>query len=323
MTRSPAMQSVNKAIEEACRSDCPVLLLGEQGVGKEFVARLIHRHSPRTNRAFETLFPPALTPELAAQELHAEQARRLRQAAGGTLLVKEVWRFPSAARRRLGEALDHQQPGDRTPLEVHDVRLMLSSRVSLEEPGHEHWLGAVEEALPLGSIASLRRITIPPLRRRPADIPLLVETFNREQAQEARREPLQFSSKAMDRLSAHDWPGNVSEVRSVVYRLFGAVSDQAVEPSHLSGLIPDVEDEIPLGRFGLEELVRAKLRSFLGRIRGYHVEDLLGQVMSQVERPLLELVLEQTRGNQLQAARILGINRNTLRKRIRALSIKV
>lgn len=322
VAQSPAMQAVRSAIAEAAETSMPVVLEGEQGVGKEFVARLIHLRSARSRRSFETLAPPSLPADLAADELFGDQSRKLRHAAGGTLLIKDVWRFPSSARRHLSLALSHSRPRDTTPMEVHDVWLMLSSRVVLDIEGEQRSLAAVEEALPAGVGAGYRRIAVPPLRRRPADIPLLVDTFSREHAAETRRDPLRFSPQAMDRLTRHGWPGNVSELKGVVFLLYGAISGPVVNEGHLDGLIPAVEDELPIARFGLEELVRAKLRTFLGRIRGYHVEDLHSHVINQVERPLIELVLEQTRGNQLQAARILGINRNTLRKKIRALSIR-
>ena len=169
----------------------------------------------------------------------------------------------------------------------------------------------------------MQRISLPPLRRRPADIPILVDLFSVEHAAEMERPQLHFATPVIDRFTGYTWPGNVSELKSVIYRLYTTVSAETVEESHLSGLVPQVEDELPLSRFGLEDLVRAKLRTFLSRIKGYHVEDLHAQVISQVERPLVELVLEQTRGNQLQAAKVLGINRNTLRKKIRTLGIRL
>ncbi len=323
VAESSAMGDVRAAIAEAAQSDIPVLLEGEAGVGKEFVARLIHLRSLRRQRAFETMTPPSLPADLAAETLFGVQARTLRQAAGGTLLLKDVWRFPAAVQRRFAQVLAQEHHGDHTPLEVHDVWLMMSSRVALEDATREGLLAPDLTTPPASPWRHLRRIHLPPLRRRPADIPLLAEMLSREHAQELGRDPLRFDPKAMDRLTAHAWPGNVSELKSVVYRLFRAVDNGRVEEHHLAGLVATVEDQVPLAQFGLEDLVRAKLRTFLGRIRGYHVEDLHAQVMSQVERPLLELVLEQTRGNQLQAARILGINRNTLRKKIRALGIRL
>jgi two-component system nitrogen regulation response regulator GlnG len=324
---SAAMQEVHSAVQQAVEGNAPVLLEGEQGVGKEFVARLIHHRSLRRDRAFETLLPPALPAAQAARELFGEQARKLRQAAGGTLLLKEVWRFPATVQQRIVEAVqrgaESAAHSDHTPIEVHDVWVMMSSRVALEDASRSGLMAPGLATRPISGNGRLRRIVIPPLRRRGADIPALVEGLAREHAQELDREPLKCTPKAMDRLAAYAWPGNVSELKSVVYRLFGVLGSGPVREHHLDGLVPTVEDEIPLGRFGLEDLVRAKLRTFLGRIRGYHVEDLHSQVMSQVERPLLELVLEQTDGNQLQAARILGMNRNTLRKRIRSLGIRL
>ncbi len=323
VSASPAMASVVEALEKASNSDSPVLLEGEQGVGKEFVARLIHLSSYRRENAFETLLPPALPAQMAAEELFGVQARKLRQAAGGTLLLKEVWRFPSAVQRRLAEALALDTSRDQTPIAVHDVWLMMSSRVALEDASREGLLAPPLANWPKAGWKNVQRIHIPPLRRRPADIPRLVELFNLEHAEEMDRPPLSFPGQIIDRFAGYSWPGNVSELKSVIYRLHATHQGSEVEESHLAGLLPQVEDELPLSRFGLEDLVRAKLRTFLARIRGYHVEDLHAQVLSQVERPLMELVLEQTSGNQLQAAKVLGINRNTLRKKIRNLGIRL
>lgn len=317
------MKMVNDAIKQTDVTHGPVLLEGEQGVGKEFVARLLHLRSRRRPTAFETFFPPAMPTDLVTEELFGEQARKLKQAAGGTLLLKEIWRFPLAVQQRLAEAIGRLRTDDRTPLEIHDVWLMMSSRISLEEARTE---GLVSQALakpPLSTWQGVRRILLPPLRRRPADIPLLVEAFNKEITSELHRKPLDFSPRVMDRFTRYSWPGNISELKAVVFRLLTTMRKNRVTEQDLAGLLPLVEDDVQLGRFSLEDLVRAKLQAFLDRVRGYHVEDLHGHVLSQVERPLIELVLEQTGGNQLQAARILGINRNTLRKKIRSLDIRL
>ncbi len=323
VAESPAMVPVVEAITQAAKNDAPILLEGEQGVGKEFIGRLIHLSSYRWEHAFETMLPPALPASLAAEELFGVQARKLRQASGGTLLLKEVWRFPCAVQQRLAHALTLDTTGDQTPIAVHDVWLMMSSRVALEDASREGLLASPLASWPRAMWKNVQRIAVPPLRRRPADVPLLVEQFNKEHALEMQHEPLVIPSQIIDRFIGYSWPGNVSELRSVIYRLHTTLRSPQVEESHLSGLVPQVEDELPLSRFGLEDLVRAKLRTFLSRIKGYHVEDLHAQVISQVERPLVELVLEQTRGNQLQAAKVLGINRNTLRKKIRNLGIRL
>jgi DNA-binding NtrC family response regulator len=328
VAESAAMQSVRTAVAEAAESDGPLLIEGEAGVGKEYIARLVHSRGRRAHCPFETLLSPSLPLDFASEHLLGLQARKLRFAARGTLLLKDVWRFPPVVQSNLAQAIGMQSAGDRTPIEVFDVRLMMSSRVELESASRD---GLVLQPPASGTAASgdpspwlhVRRIAVPPLRRRPADIPRLAELVGQEIARVLGREPLQFSPRILDRFVRYPWPGNLSELKAVVYRLVSSVSGPSLEEPHLEGLLPQVEDEIPIGRFGLEDLVRAKLRSFLDRIRGYHVEDLHSQILGQVERPLIELALEHTRGNQLQAARVLGINRNTLRKRIMALGIRV
>jgi two-component system nitrogen regulation response regulator GlnG len=323
VAESPAMQAVRSAMAEVAEGDGPLLLEGEPGVGKEYLARLIHLQSRRAGNVFETLLPPALPIDLAADELLGLQARKLRLAARGTLLLKEVWRLPLQIQERIAHSLglDSDAPG--TPIEVYDVRLMISSRVELEDASQEGLLSSPVVSTGASPWRSLRRILVPPLRRRPTDLPRLVEVLGAEIARALSREPLVLPPRTLDRFLRYAWPGNLSELRAVLFRLATTLPGPTVEEQHLDGLLPQVNDEIPIDRFGLEDLVRAKLRSFLDRIRGYHVEDLHSQVLGQVERPLLELILEHTRGNQLQAARLLGINRNTLRKRIQALGIRI
>jgi len=323
VAESRAMREVSEAIDDLSTTDAPVLIEGEPGTGKEFVARLIHLQSPRGRHGFGVLLPPALPAGLATDAIMEAQPRILRHASGGTLLLKEAWQLPAAAQHQIAQTLAQDLGADRTPIEVHDVRLMMSSRIPFEQASQRGLLLPPLQGLPAGSWMRLRRLHVPPLRRRPADIPLLAMALAREHASQMGRTAPTFSEKAMDRLIAHPWPGNLAELKRVVFHLVSHATTGHVEESHLAGLISAVEDEVPLARFGLEDLVRAKLRTFLGRIRGYHVEDLHAQVLGQVERPLLELVLEQTGGNQLQAAQILGINRNTLRKKIRALGVRL
>jgi two-component system nitrogen regulation response regulator GlnG len=167
----------------------------------------------------------------------------------------------------------------------------------------------------------VRRITIPPLRRRVADIPRLCHHFIRELAEEMARPGMTFSSKAIDRLSAYPWPGNVGELKETMRRLMLRLKKGPVEAVDVEAVLPRVEERVPVEELSLEELVHAKLKGFLKRVDGYDVQNLYDDVIARVERPLLALVLEQAGGNQLKAAQMLGLNRNTLRKKLADLGL--
>lgn len=315
--QSPAMASVMQAIQTAARKEGPVLLEGEPGTGKEFLARYIHYSSPRKKKPFSSLEITAVPTEFVHQELYSRATGRFGRVRGGTVLLKELWALPHNLQKRLARLLIGDALRDETPPEVYDVRVMTSSSMPLDEALHYSF---VEPALHT-SLAPCR-IIVPPLRRRPSDIPLLTDYFLAQISAESGHARPAMEARVKDRMAEYSWPGNISELKSVVRKLVVRASEGRITEAHLQGLLPSVDDDLPLERHSLEELVRAKLKNFLNRIRGYRIEGLFAEVMARVERPLLELVLEQTRGNQLQAAKILGMNRNTLRKKIKAHGIR-
>src|SRR5262249_28635846 len=126
---------------------------------------------------------------------------------------------------------------------------------------------------------------------------------------------------AIDRLVRYPWPGNVAQLKDVCRRLLLRTRHSVIEASEMDGILPQLDDRVPLESMPFEEMVRSKLRGFLARNKNVSIEGLYEEVIARVERPLIELVLEQTEGNQINAARMLGLNRNTLRKKIVGLRI--
>jgi two-component system nitrogen regulation response regulator GlnG len=166
------------------------------------------------------------------------------------------------------------------------------------------------------------RLALVPLRRRPDDVPLLLDHFGRTEAREVGVERLQFAHRAIEKLRAYSWPGNVAELRDLVRRLCLRRRRGAVDLGEVEAVLPPVEERVPLEQLSFEEMVRAKIKALLQRMEGYPMEDLYDEVISRVERPLIELVLERTSGSQIKAAEILGLNRNTLRKKIAERNIR-
>jgi two-component system, NtrC family, nitrogen regulation response regulator GlnG len=195
--------------------------------------------------------------------------------------------------------------------DAHDVRLIAATCVDLERAVADELFDAE-----LFDRLSAQRIALPALRQRPADVPVLVEHFARIEARELGVDQPPFAPRALDKLCAYSWPGNVSELRSAVRRLLVRARRGSIDVADVEAVLPPVIERVPAEQLSFEEMVRAKIHALLVRMEGYPLEDLYEEVISRVERPLIELVLERTNNNQVRAAEILGMNRNTLRKKI-------
>ena len=192
-----------------------------------------------------------------------------------------------------------------------DVRIVAATGVDLQRAVADELFDA-ELYERLGAM----RIVLPALRRRPEDVPVLLDHFGRTEAREVGVDRLVFAKRAVDKMQAYSWPGNVAELRDVVRRLCLRKRRGTVDLGDVEQVLPPVTERVPVEQLSFEEMVRAKIRALLQRMEGYPMEDLYDEVISRVERPLIELVLERTGYNQLKAAEILGLNRNTLRKKI-------
>jgi two-component system, NtrC family, nitrogen regulation response regulator GlnG len=316
---SAPMVELRERVKEAAAEESPVLIEGERGTGRERVARLLHEIGPRKNHDFvrvdpdEDDEPPRVDDQLV-------------RANGGTLLVKEIAHVGRGPQRKLLRAIKRGPGRERDKAEREksgtseycDVRVIAATGVDLSRAVADE-LFDPELYERLGTL----RISLPPLRRRPEDVPLLLEHFGRTEAREIGGDKLSFNTRALDKLTAYSWPGNVAELRDVVRRLCLRRRKSHVELADVEAVLPPVEERVPVEQLSFEEMVRAKIRALLQRMEGYPIEDLYEEVISRVERPLIELVLERTGNNQLKAAEILGLNRNTLRKKIAERNVAV
>src|SRR5215471_11381948 len=323
---SAAMRQVLEAAEEAAQSDAPLLIEGEAGTGRELLARAIHYSSARCDGEFVTFEASAMPSDLVDGELSGggRAGGPLRRAIGGTLLLKDVVELPRGPQKTLAKMVRRPRktdPGgaagrEDTQVGALDVRFIAATDLNPDT--------AVESGLldrELCERLGARRIEVPPLRRRPEDIPQLTKVFARQFAEELRRGRVELASRAMDRLIRYPWPGNVAQLKDVVRRAMLRTRGPLIEASDMDGILPQLDDRVPLETMPFEEMVRSKLRGFLARNKNVAIEGLYDEVIARVERPLIELVLEQTEGNQVRAAQILGLNRNTLRKKIAELRI--
>jgi two-component system nitrogen regulation response regulator GlnG len=323
--RSPALLEIFKTVGRVAGSDVPVLVTGESGTGKEVVARVIHGASPRAERAFVAVNTAAIPRELLESELFGHErgaftgavesrVGRFREASGGTLFLDEIGDMPVDLQAKLLRVL---QNGEVTPVggrraEAVDVRIIAATHRDLDAAVAA---GTFREDL----LYRLRvvPIHIPPLRERREDIPLLARHFAERYADELGVEPRLLSDAALARLTAHPWPGNVRELENAVRRALVLASGDVLLPEDF-----DFLGERPRragARPELSDLVREEARAVLasGAQNVYHL------LLDRIERPLLEAALAHTDGNQIRAAALLGINRNTLRKKISELGIEL
>ncbi|MDJ0787022.1 MAG: nitrogen regulation protein NR(I) [Myxococcota bacterium] len=323
---SPAMLEVFKTIGRVARSDVSVLVTGESGTGKELIARAIHSASPRSEGPLVAVNAAAIPRELLESELFghergaftgAVEARigRFREASGGTLFLDEIGDMPLELQAKLLRVLQSGEVtsvGGRRP-ETVDVRVVAATHRDLEKAVAE---GDFREDLLYR--LQVVPIHIPPLRERPEDIPTLVEHFLERYDLELTGRRHAVSEETLAHLARHDWPGNVRELENSIKRVLVLTSSDVLTSDDFVFLHKREEASETPGQT-LEEHVTACAIEALDRDE----DEVYRQLMSRVERPLLETVLQRTAGNQIRAAAILGINRNTLRKKITDLDIDV
>jgi two-component system nitrogen regulation response regulator GlnG len=327
--RTPAMQEVYKAIGRVAPTDATVLIQGETGTGKELVAKTLHYHSARSG-PFVALNCSAIPNELLESELFGYERgaftgaveRRIGKfeaAAGGTLFLDEIGDMPLTLQAKLLRVLQEREfmrVGGRDAIHT-DVRIIAASNQDLEAAVRG---GRFREDLFFR--LNVVRILVPPLRERRGDIPELIESFIDKVNQDLGTSIVGVSDEARDLLLRHGWPGNVRELDNAILRaavLARGARMLVREDFDLAGQPrPASAETLPL-----EEAVRRRLAELLAADATATRGDLHAALISAVERPLIEVVLERAGGNQVKAAEMLGINRNTLRKKITELGIEV
>jgi two-component system nitrogen regulation response regulator GlnG len=329
VAESKAMRAVARQVEDFADGEAPVLICGEHGTGRELVARVLHQRGPRGRGRFVAVrptFQSADIPEQAGDDACERARRALKAAAGGTLLVKDVSDLSAPSQKTLKRAIrdrprvtDRRDPAsgpERGDPEAPDVHVVATADIDVDR--------AVDAEIVSRDFYDLfapRRIEVPPLRDRIEDLPTLFERWLKHYSSEVSRTKPTVSSRAHERLAAYPWPGNVAELKSIARRLMMRARSR-IEAGDVDEVLPVVATRVPLEDLAFEEMVKAKLAGLLARIDGYPVHDLYEKVLARVERPLFDLVLAHTGGNQVKAAEILGLNRNTLRKKLTELGME-
>ncbi|MCB1519825.1 MAG: nitrogen regulation protein NR(I) [Hyphomicrobiaceae bacterium] len=333
--RSPAMQEIYRALARLTQTDLTVMITGESGTGKELVARVLHDYGRRRHGPFVALNMAAIPRELIESELFGHekgaftgaQTRtqgRFEQAEGGTLFLDEIGDMPLEAQTRLLRVLqqgEYTTVGGRTPVKT-NVRIIAATHRDLKAQISQ---GLFREDLFYRlNVVPLR---IPPLRERLDDVGDLVRHFLRVAAREGLGQKA-IETGAIDRLRAYTWPGNIRELENFVRRLVALYPQETltgqIVDQELASLTPPPAPDASSDANDLAELVERYLAGYFASYGGeLPPPGLYDRVIKQVEQPLLTAALVATRGNQIRAAELLGLNRNTLRARIKSLDIRV
>ncbi|HTO78190.1 MAG TPA: nitrogen regulation protein NR(I) [Methylocystis sp.] len=345
--RSPAMQEIYRSLARLMQTDLTVLIHGESGTGKELVARALHDYGKRKKGPFVAINMAAIPRDLIESELFGHEkgaftgaaqrsAGRFEQAEGGTLFLDEIGDMPMEAQTRLLRVLqqgEYTTVGGRTPIKT-NVRIVAATNKDLRILIQQ---GLFREDLYFRlNVVPLR---LPPLRERTEDIPDLVHHFFKQAAAEGLPQKY-IEQAALDRMKRYRWPGNIRELENLVRRLaalhpqevvgealieaeLSAEAPRPASPFAPSASAPGADRELESG-----QTLSASVETHLARLfrdfgDGLPPPGLYHRVIREIEVPLISAALAATRGNQIKAAELLGLNRNTLRKKINDLDIRL
>ncbi|HYH68039.1 MAG TPA: sigma-54 dependent transcriptional regulator [Urbifossiella sp.] len=318
--RTPVVQEMCKLIGRLAPQDANVLILGESGTGKELVARALYQHSTRPDRPFLAINCAALPETLVESELFGhekgaftgadrQRVGKFEQCGDGTILLDEIGDMPLPAQAKILRLLQDQtfeRVGGNQPIRTR-VRVLAATNQDLEQ-----LIAAGRFRGDLYYRLKVATVRVPPLRDRRADIPELAHHFLFRHARAAGRDVRGFSPEALDRLVGGDWPGNVRQLQNDIQAAVYQTSGQTILPSDLPGAAPPDPPAVPAA-FDLVGTIEAFLTD--GN------KDVHGRVMALVERELIARALRHAHGHQGQASDLLGINRTTLRHKLRDLGI--
>jgi two-component system nitrogen regulation response regulator GlnG len=324
--RCPAMQAVYKAIGRVASQDVTVLLLGESGTGKELVARALYQHSGRATGPFLAINCAAIPETLLESELFghekgaftgAERTRigKFEQCAGGTLFLDEVGAMTPLTQTKLLRLIQERQferVGGNQVLRT-DVRLIAATNSDLEE-----LTARGQFRRDLFYRLSVFTIRLPPLRERNGDMPLLIDHFVRRFTRELGKDVQHVPVETIALAEQYPWPGNVRELQSVLKQALLHATGPVLVPDFLPASVRRQVHNgqpVPFADSALERFVHERLHA--------GSSDLYAEALALMERQVLASVLRHTHGNQLQAAKFLGITRGSLRTKLRGLGITI
>ena len=335
--RSAPMQDIYRTMARLIQTDLTVMISGESGTGKEVVARALHDFGKRKNGPFNAINMAAIPQDLIESELfghekgaftgaNARSQGHFELSARGTLFLDEIGDMPMAAQTRLLRVLqegEFTRVGGRETLQT-DVRIIAATHRDLNQLIRQ---GLIREDLFYRlNVVQLR---MPALRERPEDISDLVRHFIEKYSEDTKLRK-SISPEALAVMAQHSWPGNVRELENLVHRFVALYPEEAISPEMVATEIGSSQSAqgksaVPIGEEqNLHESVeRHLMRIFSEAEPNLPADDLYHRIVDEIEVPLLEITMSACNGNQVKAAQLLGLNRNTLRKKLNTHQIRV
>ena len=331
--RSPSMQELYKSIARLSQNDLTVMIYGESGTGKELVAKALHKYSARSEKPFIALNMAAIPNDLIESELfghekgsftgaHQKSDGKFKLAEKGTLFLDEIGDMPIDAQTRLLRVL---QEGEFTPIGGKE-KILADTRIIAAT--HKNLSSLIEKGEfreDLFYRLNVVPINIPPLRERKEDIPELVNHFL-EKAKTLKLEPKKFNTESFQILEKYQWPGNVRELENFILKLCALYADEIIMNEDLVKEIKNLQklDQQMLDTDSqFSKILENYLSKNINKINSEYQGDVYNYLVTELEKVLLFEVLKNKNGNQLKAAELLGLNRNTLRKKITELNISI
>ena len=331
--RSPAMQDLYKSIARLSQNDLTVMIYGESGTGKELVAKALHQYGARSDQPFIALNMAAIPSDLIESELfghekgsftgaHQKSDGKFKQAEKGTLFLDEIGDMPIEAQTRLLRVL---QEGEFTSIGGKE-KIKTDTRI----------IAATHKNLPLLIERGIFRedlyyrlnvvpINIPSLRERKEDLSELTNHFLNK-ARYLKLSPKKIDPKGYKIIEAYSWPGNVRELENFIYKLSALYTEDLLDTKILKKeikILKDMDKKISDTNKGFLSLISNYFSKNIGKISEDHSGEIYNHYINEVEKALLLEILKSKNGNQLRASEILGLNRNTLRKKITELNIDI
>ena len=330
---SPSMQKVFKTLSKIITNDLSVLIIGESGTGKEVIAKTIHELSNRKQYPFIALNMAAIPKDLIESELFGHEKGsftgaitqyqgKFLLAQNGTLFLDEIGDMPPNAQTRLLRVLQEKEftPIGATKSIKTNARILAATQQPLEDMVEE---GKFRKDLFFR--LNVIPIYVPPLRERISDLPLLVDFFLQKIVTQGLPRKI-FEMNALNTLSKYSWPGNIRELENFIKRLSILAPEEEISPELISENLPNQtskKEKLNNNNNITQNIQRLLNEHFSAHKPNLPPPGLYNRIISEIERPLIEISLKATKGNQFQAALMLGINRNTLRKKIKELKISI
>jgi len=331
--KSKTIQEVFKTIGKLSHNSVTVLILGESGTGKELVARAIHLNSVRNDKPFIVVNTPSIPSELLESELfghekgsytgaNEKKEGKFISANGGTIFLDEIGDMPLNLQAKLLRVIQEKEVepvGSDKPVKI-DVRIIAATNKNLKS-----MIKNAKFREDLYYRLNVIEITLPPLRERKSDIPILADFFIKKFSNELNIPEKRLSSDALSFIQSYNFPGNIRELENAIRRCMVMSPSSILNSEDFIGILGNGENNLntdislkdkktEINSF--EDIIRQKIKNYAEKVKNAEINDVYKSIMGLTEKIIIEEILNLYNFNQLKVSRLLGINRNTLRKKI-------